>query len=71
MTWKGKSGKSAAGPNDFAVYISNNVLSHIFVTLKTEFQVPTTRVALPIYDSVAMARHVLCRLANGPRCICV
>ena len=59
--------------NDFAVYNPNNVLSHIFVALKTEFQVPTTRIDSPIlrFGCYGQARHVLCKMANGLTCICV
>jgi hypothetical protein len=39
MIWSAKLGKYGPGAIDFAVYIWSDVLSHMLVTLNTEFHV--------------------------------
>ncbi len=65
-------GKYAAAGIDFSVYISDNVLSHILVTLNTEFHVSRCPApTFPLHDWLPETRHVLCKVGNGFRCICV
>jgi len=55
-TWSAKLGRYGPREIDFAVYIWNNVLSHIFVTLNTEFHVSRYPHRLPTPRLAALAR---------------
>jgi hypothetical protein len=54
MIWSAKLGKSGPRAIDFAVYIWSDVLSHIIVTLNTEFHVSRCPHRLPTPRLVAL-----------------
>ena len=72
MTSSEKLGKSERKANDFAVYIPDNVLSHILVSVDTTIRVfLLCRNAFPMTPHKSTPRHVLCNGANGFRYTCV
>jgi len=54
MKWSAKLGKYGPRAIDFAVYIGSDVLSHILVTLNTEFHVSRCPHRLPTPQLVAL-----------------